>query len=289
MGRCGAAERVGGRVASPEAPIVSPVEAAGDQPASGLGEGLWALERRALTVGLVLTTTFIATEALVVITIMPQVARELGGLTLYGWVFSSFMLGSLVGTVAAGREADRTGPARPYLAGVLAFASGLAVAGLAPSMGVLVVGRFMQGLGAGAVPATAYVAIGRGLPERLRAKMMAVLSTAWVVPGVLGPVLSAQIARSLGWRVVFLGLIPLVGLAAGLAMPALARLGPPSARPAGEHRLSDAALTAIGAGLLIGAPAAGAPLLAASLARARCWCGASRDSEWVSRSRRLRC
>ena len=268
MGRCGAAERVGERVASPEAPIVSPVEAAGDQPASGLGEGLWALERRALTVGLVLTTTFIATEALVVITIMPQVARELGGLTLYGWVFSAFMLGSLVGTVAAGREADRAGPARPYLAGVLVFASGLAVAGLAPSMGVLVVGRFMQGLGAGAVPATAYVAIGRGLPERLRAKMMAVLSTAWVVPGVLGPVLSAQIARSLGWRVVFLGLIPLVAVAAGLAMPALARLRPPAAQPAGEQRLSDAALTALGAGLLIGAPAASAPLLAASLALA---------------------
>src|SRR5207245_11215731 len=95
---------------------LSVVEAVGDQPASGAGQGLWALDRRALTVGLVLTTTFIATEALVVITIMPQVARELGGLTLYGWVFSAFMLGSLVGTVAAGREADRTGPVRPYLA-----------------------------------------------------------------------------------------------------------------------------------------------------------------------------
>ena len=96
---------------------MSAVEAVGDQPASGVGPGLWALERRALTAGLVLTTTFIATEALVVITIMPQVARELGGLTLYGWVFSAFMLGSLLGTVAAGREADRAGPARPYLAG----------------------------------------------------------------------------------------------------------------------------------------------------------------------------
>src|SRR5207245_2833646 len=74
-----------------------------------------------------------------------------------------------------------------------------------------------------------------------------------------------QIARSLGWRVVFLGMIPLVGVAAGLAMPALARLGPPSAQPAGEHRLSDAALTAVGAGLLIGAPAASSPLLAALL------------------------
>ena len=75
--------------------------------------GLWAPERRPLTTGLVLTTTLIAAEALAVITIMPQVERDLGDLGLYGWVFSAFMLGSLVGTVAAGREADRAGPARP--------------------------------------------------------------------------------------------------------------------------------------------------------------------------------
>jgi MFS family permease len=48
------------------------------------------------------------------ITIMPLLARDLRGLSLYGWVFSAFMLGSLVGTVAAGREADRVSPARPY-------------------------------------------------------------------------------------------------------------------------------------------------------------------------------
>ena len=59
--------------------------------------GLWAPAHRRLTSGLVLTTTFIAVEALAVITIMPQVEHDLRGLSLYGWVFSSFMLGSLVG------------------------------------------------------------------------------------------------------------------------------------------------------------------------------------------------
>src|ERR1039458_2522597 len=118
----------------------------------GAGDSLWAPERRGLTVGLVLTITFIASEALAVVTVMPVVARDLGGLTLYGWVFSSFMLGSLVGIVLVGRDAARHGPAQPYLAGLMLFASGLVVAGLAPSMAVLVVGRVMQGLGAGAVP-----------------------------------------------------------------------------------------------------------------------------------------
>jgi MFS family permease len=138
------------------------------------GDGLWSPHRRALTLGLVLTITFIASEALAIVTVMPVVARDLHGLALYGWVFSSFMLASLVGIVAAGRDADRHGPARPYIAGLVLFTAGLVVGGLAPFMWVLVLGRCLQGLGAGAVPAVAYVAIGRSLPAAQRARMMAV-------------------------------------------------------------------------------------------------------------------
>src|SRR5437667_11495678 len=134
--------------------------------------GLWAPQRRALTAGLVLTITFVASEALAVVTVLPVVARDLGGLQLYGWVFSAFMLGSVVGIVAAGREADRRGPAVPFVAGVVLFASGLAIAGLAPSMEVLVGGRVLQGMGAGAVPSVAYAVIGRSFPGPLQARMM---------------------------------------------------------------------------------------------------------------------
>jgi MFS family permease len=215
--------------------------------------GLWDPERRALTTGLVLTITFIASEALAVVTVMPVVARDLGGLSLYGWVFSAFMLGSLVGIVVAGRDADRHGPARPYLAGLLLFASGLVVAGLAPTMAVLVVGRALQGLGAGAVPAVAYVAIGRSLPEILRPRMMAVLSTAWVVPGIVGPALAAAVAHQFGWRWVFLGLVPFVAVVGSLALPALFHLGRPERHTAAEHRVTDGIRTAAGAALLLAA------------------------------------
>jgi MFS family permease len=217
---------------------------------SGAG-GLWAPARRSLSTGLVLTTTLIAAEALAVITIMPSVERDLGGLSLYGWAFSAFMLGSLIGTVAAGREADRVGPARPYAAGLALFAAGLAIAGAAPSMDVLVLGRLLQGIGAGAVPAIAYVAIGEILPENLRARMMAVLSTAWVLPGLIGPVLSAAVTHAFGWRVVFLGLIPLVAVAGALALPPLVRLGRERGERTAEHRLLDAVRTALGAALLL--------------------------------------
>jgi MFS family permease len=230
--------------------------------------GLWAPQRRALTAGLVLTITFVASEALAVVTVMPVVARDLGGLRLYGWVFSGFMLGSVVGIVAAGREADRRGPAVPFVAGVVLFGCGLAVAGLAPSMGVLVAGRVMQGIGAGAVPSVAYATIGRSLPEELRARMMAVLSTAWVVPGLAGPAISAEVARLFGWRWVFLGLLPVVAVAGSIAVPALIRLGPPPASEVRQHRLTDGLLTAAGATLLLAglSLAAGSGAILAGLA-----------------------
>ena len=213
--------------------------------------GLWAPQRRALTTGLVLTITFVASEALAVVTVMPVVARDLGGLRLYGWVFSGLMLGSVIGIVAAGRETDRRGPAVPFVAGVVLFGAGLAVAGLAPSMGVLVAGRVLQGIGAGAVPSVAYATIGRSLPGVLRARMMAVLSTAWVVPGLAGPALSAEVARLFGWRWVFLGLLPLVAVAAAIAVPALIRLGPPGSAQAPAHRMIDGVRTAAGATIFL--------------------------------------
>jgi MFS family permease len=227
-----------------------------------MADGLWAAERRALTVGLAATITFVAAEALAVVTVMPVVARDLKGLGLYGFVFSAFLLGTMVGIVAAGRAADRRGPATPYVAGIVVFSIGLTIAGLAPSMPILIAGRALQGLGAGAVPAVAYVAIGRSLPRHLRARMMAVLSTAWVAPGLAGPALSAEVARLFGWRWVFLGLLPFIALTGPVAIPALVRLGRrqaevrrPGGSPAhaddGGHRLIDGLGVAVSAGLVL--------------------------------------
>jgi MFS family permease len=98
----------------------------------------------------------------------------------------------------------------------------------------------------------AYASIGRSLPGPLRARMMAILSTAWVAPGLAGPALSAEVARLFGWRWVFLGLLPVVAVAGSIAVPALIRLGP--ARPsasAQEHRLTDGIRTAIGVTTLL--------------------------------------
>jgi MFS family permease len=217
-----------------------------------MADGLWSAQRRALTGGLVLTISFVAAEALAVVTVMPVVARDLHGLSLYGFVFSAFLLGTMVGIVAAGRAADRRGPAVPYIIGLIVFSVGLTIAGLAPSMPVLVAGRALQGLGAGAVPSVAYAAIGRSLPDSLRARMMAILSTAWVVPGLVGPAISAEVAHLFGWRWVFLGLLPFIALTGPFAIPALLKLGRPETTSGEGHRLIDGVGVAVAAGLVLG-------------------------------------
>ena len=77
-------------------------------------DSLWRPDRRALTLGLVLTITLVGFESLAISTVMPIVAKELGDLELYGWVFSAFFLGSLIGIVVVGGAIDRGGLAVPF-------------------------------------------------------------------------------------------------------------------------------------------------------------------------------
>lgn len=238
--------------------------------------GLWAPERRALVVGLALTVTLVAFEALAVATVMPEVKDDLGGLSLYGWVFSGFFLGSLLGIVVAGDLADRHGVRLPYVAGLGLFVVGLLVGGSATSMEVLVAGRILQGFGAGAVPATAYTAVARGIPGELRARMFAVMSTAWVVPGLIGPAAALAIAHALSWRWVFLVLVPITVVAAALTLPALRVLDRtrgvgddvPAPPASGRTRLRQVAVLVVGVGLVFAAGTVDAPVLAVALVAA---------------------
>lgn len=230
-------------------------------------DGVWAPARRPLTVGLALAVTVVAFEALAVATILPIVSRNLGDLRLYGWVFSAFLLASLLGIAIAGTLADRGPLQGPMLAGLALFAAGLAVGGTAPDMPVLVAGRALQGLGAGVVPAVAYVAISRAYPDRSRPRMFAVLSSAWVVPGLVGPAAAAVVATQVGWRWVFLGLLPLVGVAGLLAVISLRHVPPPDrARHARVPYLPVLGVIAGAAVALASATDGSIPLVAAGLA-----------------------
>ena len=227
--------------------------------------------RRRLTTALVLTITLVAFESLAIATVMPVVADDLGGLGLYGWVFSGFFLGSLLGIVLAGRAADRQGAQFPFAAGLVLFAVGLVIGGAAQSMPMLVAGRVAQGMGAGVIPAVAYTSVGRSYPAALRPRVFAVFSSAWVIPGVVGPAAASAIAGWASWRVVFLALLPLVALAAALALPALSDRAPApdeadgDGGAAGDDRPRDALVLVTGAALVLGGLGAHQLALAAAL------------------------
>ena len=212
--------------------------------------GVFSPERRLLTSGLVLIVTLVAFESMSVATVMPVVESDLGDLALYGWVFSAFFLGTLVGVVIAGTAADRMRPALPFIVGLMIFAVGLVAGGMAPTMIVLVLGRFLQGVGAGAMPATSYVCIGRIYPLEQRPQMFALISSAWMLPSVIGPVIAAWIAETVGWRWVFLGLLPLTAVIGVVAVIGVKSVPAPD-EPSGERNVLNAVFVAVGAGLLL--------------------------------------
>ena len=212
---------------------------------------MWRPGRRLLTSGLILLVTLVASESLAIATVMPLVERDLGDLALYGWVFSGFFLRNLLGIVAAGRAADRMRADIPLAIGLVLFVAGLSIGGAAPSMAVLVTGRVIQGVGAGAIPAVAYACIARGYPPAARPRMFALFSTAWVVPSLVGPGLSGLVGEQIGWRWVLLGLLPLVVVAGVLAAVGVRQVPPPEGTRAPSPSLARAGQLVVGAGVLL--------------------------------------
>lgn len=212
----------------------------------------WSPQLRTLTIGALVTIVAGAFEALAVATIMPRTVEDLGGLHYYGWSFSAYMLANIIGLTVAGAESDRQGPGKPYLAGIGFFCAGLLIAGLAPQMFVLILGRAVQGFGGGLFNSAIYVVVGRAYPASAKPRMLALMSSAWVMPGLIGPAFAGLIADYTDWRVVFLGLLPFLMLAVAMAYPRIREIG--SGTVGGTpnwRRFGEATALSIGATLLI--------------------------------------
>jgi MFS family permease len=218
---------------------------------------LFDAANRAVVLGVAGVVVALAFEAIAVATAMPVAARELGGVRSYGLAFSIFLTTSLLGMVTAGEVSDRRGPVVPFVSASVIFATGLAIAGAAPTMWVLILARGVQGFGAGLNIVALYVVVARAFPDSLRPRVFSAMSSAWIVPALIGPPIAGLLADHVSWRWVFLGVLPLIVIATALVLPHLRGIDGASVRedadPAAAptpSRLVPAFAAAVGTGLL---------------------------------------
>ncbi|WP_433012419.1 MFS transporter [Kribbella sp. CA-294648] len=216
--------------------------------------GVLSPKYRALTIGMVALITLIAFESLAVTTAMPTAAQALDGLALYALAFGGPLASSVVAMVVSGTWSDLKGPARPLWYGTAWFLVGLILAGSAPTMELLVAGRFIQGFGGGLVTVALYVVVGHLYPPELRPRIFAAFATGWVVPSLVGPAVAGLIVEHAHWRIVFLA-VPVLAVPAVLVMrPGLARMNAGTVvqadRSMWDRRALWAVAAAVGVGLL---------------------------------------
>lgn len=205
-------------------------------------------QRRVITLGLVLGLFLAALDVLVVSPALPNVVADLGGLPLYPWVFSAYLLAVTVTAPIFGRLADAYGGRRLYLAGIGTFVLGSALCGAAPAMGFLVAMRALQGLGAGALISVTLTLAGELYPLEERARLQGLFASVWGIASVIGPPVGGTLVATLGWRSVFYLNVPF-GLAAALL---IARQLPAAAGEGRAHALDVPAALSLAGGLSAG-------------------------------------
>lgn len=155
-----------------------------------------------------------AIETFIGTAMLPTVVRDIGGLDLFAWNTTLFIVASIGATVFAAVRPHAIGPRDIYIIAAAAFGAGSLVCGLAPDMAVLLIGRTIQGFGAGLLIATTLAMIRIVFPQHLWPRAMALNSMVWGVATLLGPAIGGIFANYDLWRWAFFIIVPLAALLA---------------------------------------------------------------------------
>lgn len=205
-----------------------------------------------------------AADTLVTATIMPSVAKEIGGYQYFGWSVAAYLTGSIVAGACSGKLSAGLGLRTATALSGLVYAIGCAMSAVAPEFVTFIVGRLVQGLGAGAVVALCYVAITALFPQSLWPRVYGAIAGVWGAATLLGPTLGGLFAAAGFWRGAFWMFV----VQAAVFVAAVMVMLPSGKREAGGARIPSLqlALLVLGVSLIGGAGVVTSPRAAVILA-----------------------
>jgi MFS family permease len=161
-----------------------------------------------------------AVETYITATLMPSVVRDIGGLPLFAWATTLYVAASVLGSIFVAVRPDGVTLNRCYVGGATLFGVGSLVCAAAPMMEILLIGRVVQGLGAGLLVTLGYSFIRFVYPERLWNTASTLYAAVWGIATFLGPTIGGIFAAGSAWREAFLLIIPIAAIMA-IAAPRL--------------------------------------------------------------------
>jgi MFS family permease len=161
-------------------------------------------------------------NVLVTATLLPSIVADVGGSNLMSWPTTAFVASSIVAATSTGIVSSAVGSRRAFCGGAVIYAAGAILCALAPSIGLVIAGRFVQGLGGGLLSALAYVLVRNVFPEVLWPRIFGLFAGVWSVSVPTGPLIGGLFASYGNWRGAFFaitGVGGLLGLAALFILP----------------------------------------------------------------------
>lgn len=206
--------------------------------------------RRPVVAALMLGMALAAIDGTIVATAVPQIVGDLGGFSVFSWLFSGYLLAVTVTLPVYGKLSDTFGRKPVLIAGIILFLAGSLLCAAAWNMAALIAFRVVQGLGGGALQGTVQTIAADLYPLKERPKIQARLSTVWATSAVAGPAVGGLLAAYADWRWIFLINLPVGAIALWLVVRHLHE--PARPRPATRPRIDWAgALAVFATGVLL--------------------------------------
>ena len=175
-------------------------------------QGLWRDPRGPVLAALMMTMSLAALDSTVVTTAVPSIVRDLGGFSLFPWLFSIYLLTQAVTVPIYGRLSDIFGRKPILFVGIALFLAGSVLCGIAWNMESLIAFRGLQGLGAGAIVPMVQTVVGDLYSVKERARVQGYTASVWGIASILGPSLGGALSQFASWRWIFYINLPIGAL-----------------------------------------------------------------------------